>query len=131
MIADDDVVVASLLCASLDRHFEIVGVAADSEAAIALAGTSRPDAALIDVEMPKGGALRAVPGILEVAPDVAIVVLSGNKFETIARKLINAGALAYCRKGVDPDELADLLIGSIETRASERARSAPRATGSR
>jgi DNA-binding NarL/FixJ family response regulator len=123
MIADDDLVVTTLLRASLDRDFEIVGVAADGEAAIALAGASRPDAALIDVRMPKGGAERAVPGIVEVAPEVAIVVLSGDESETTARKLINAGAVAYCRKGVDPDELADLLIDSIQTRAGARARS--------
>lgn len=123
MIADDDLVVSSLLRASLERDFEIVGVAADSEAAIALAGTSRPDAALIDVQMPKGGAERAVPGILELAPDVAIVVLSGDESDTIVRKLISAGAVAFCRKGVDPEELADLLLGSIETRAGARPRS--------
>jgi hypothetical protein len=43
----------------------------------------------------------------------------------MVRELIRAGAVAYCRKGIDPRELAELLTGSIEVRARERARSRP------
>jgi DNA-binding NarL/FixJ family response regulator len=122
LIADDDLVITSLLSASLDQDFEVVGIAADSEEAIALAGASQPDVALIDVEMPKGGAPRAVPGIVEVAPEAAIVVLSGDESDKLVRELIRAGAVAYSRKGIDPEDLVTLLHNSIEVRASERAR---------
>jgi two-component system, NarL family, response regulator DesR len=122
IIADDDLVIASLLSASLVGDFDVVGIAGDSEEAIALAGASQPDVALIDVEMPKGGAPRAVPGIVEVAPEVAIVVLSGDESDKLVRELIRAGAVAYSRKGVDPEDLVALLHNSIEVRAIERAR---------
>jgi two-component system, NarL family, response regulator DesR len=122
IIADDDLVITSLLSASLVGDFDVVGIAGDSEEAIALAGASQPDVALIDVEMPKGGAPRAVPGIVEVAPEVAIVVLSGDESDKLVRELIRAGAVAYSRKGIDPEDLVALLHNSIEVRASERAR---------
>jgi DNA-binding NarL/FixJ family response regulator len=120
MIADDDPVARSLLSMSMDDDFELVGVADDSEAAIELAKTSQPDAALVDVDMPKGGGLSAVRGILEVAPQAAIVMLSGDESDGMVRDLMLAGAIAYCRKGIAPQALAESLVGSIQVRATER-----------
>jgi DNA-binding NarL/FixJ family response regulator len=122
MIADDDLIVTTLLGASLGREFELVGVAGDGEGAIELAGATQPDVALIDVQMPKGGAPRAVPGILRVAPQVAIVVLSGDESGPVVHELIAAGAVAFCRKGIDPDELAGVLRSAVEARAGESTR---------
>jgi DNA-binding NarL/FixJ family response regulator len=123
VIADDDFVVQTLISASLEREFEVVGVAADADAAIALAKAEQPDVALVDVDMPKGGGSRAVRGMIEVAPKVAIVVLSGDEADVVVRELISAGAVTYCRKGIDQQELADMLRGSIEVRARELVRS--------
>jgi DNA-binding NarL/FixJ family response regulator len=98
MIADDNPVIRSMLGMSLRGGFEVVGVAADSEEAIELARATQPDAAVVDVEMPKGGGLQAVRGILEVAPDTAIVVLSADEIDGVVRELMRAGAIAYLRK---------------------------------
>jgi DNA-binding NarL/FixJ family response regulator len=124
VIADDDPVVRSMLGMSLGREFEVVGVAADGEEAVELASTSQPDAALVDVSMPKGGGLRAVKGILEVAPDTAIVMLSGQRSHGIVRELMQAGAIAYRRKGVAPQVLATALTESIRVHAADRRASA-------
>jgi DNA-binding NarL/FixJ family response regulator len=120
MIADDDPVVQSLLGMSLSREFEVVGLAGDGEQAVELARASQPDAALIDVEMPAGGGLRAVRGIHEVAPDTAIVVLSVDESDGVVRELMQAGAVAYLRKGVAPQALAKALADSIEAQAVDR-----------
>jgi DNA-binding NarL/FixJ family response regulator len=124
VIADDDPVAQSMLGMSLGREFEVVGVAADGEQAVELARVSQPDVALIDVVMPKGGGLRAVRGILEVAPDTAIVMLSGDKSHGVVRELIQAGAIAYRRKGVAPHVLAKALTDSIKVHIAERHESA-------
>jgi DNA-binding NarL/FixJ family response regulator len=120
MIADDDPVVQSMLSVSLSGAFEVVGVAGDSDAAIELARVSQPDAAVVDVEMPKGGGLRAVRGIVEVAPETAIVVLSGDESDRTVRDLMQAGAITYRRKGVAPKVLAESLTDSIKAHADER-----------
>jgi DNA-binding NarL/FixJ family response regulator len=120
LIADDDPVVRSMMSMALGEAFELVGVAADGEEAIALAGASHPDAALLDVDMPKGGGLGAVRGILEVSPMTAIVVLSGDESDGLVRELVQAGAVAYRRKGVSPHELAASLTESIDVRRRER-----------
>jgi len=124
VIADDDPVVRLVLGAALSREFEIVGVAGDGEEAIELARDSQPDAALVDVVMPKGGGLRAVLGIHEVAPDTAIVMLSGHQLDGVVNELIQAGAIAYRRKGASPDALAETLTESMKVHAAERRESA-------
>jgi DNA-binding NarL/FixJ family response regulator len=120
MIADDDPVIQSLLDMSLSREFDVIGLAADGEQAVELAKDSQPDAALVDVEMPAGGGLRAVRGIHEVAPDTAIVVLSVDESDGIVRELMQAGAVAYLRKGVAPRVLTEALLDSIEAHATDR-----------
>jgi DNA-binding NarL/FixJ family response regulator len=117
MIADDDPVVRSLLSASLGRTFEVVGVAADGDEAVEVARLRQPDAAVIDVEMPKGGGLRAVEGIVDVAPSTAILMLSGDESDKLVRELMQAGAIAYRRKGISPDLLASSVTESIEAHA--------------
>jgi DNA-binding NarL/FixJ family response regulator len=120
MIADDDPVVQSMLSVSLSSAFDVVGVAGDSDEAIELARVSQPDAAVVDVEMPKGGGLRAVRGIVEVAPGTAIVVLSGDESERVVRELMQAGAIAYRRKGLGSAELSESLTESIQAHADVR-----------
>jgi DNA-binding NarL/FixJ family response regulator len=121
MIADDDPVVQSMLDSSLSSSFDVIGVAADSDAAIELARESQPDAAIVDVDMPRGGGLSAVRGILEVAPETAIVVLSGDESDSVVRELMQAGAMAYRRKGVAPNVLAESLTDSIKAHAAGRS----------
>jgi DNA-binding NarL/FixJ family response regulator len=123
LIADDDTIVQLLLSAELADQFEIVGVTGDGDSAVDLARSSHPDVAIVDVEMPRGGGPRAVPGILEVSPTTAIVVFSGDESDVMVRELIRAGAVAYCRKGIDPREFATLLVDSIAAHAKEGSRS--------
>jgi DNA-binding NarL/FixJ family response regulator len=120
IIADDDRVVVSMLVTSLGYEFDVVGVASDSKQAIELASVTQPDVALIDVDMPKGGGLGAVRGILKVAPDTAIVILSGDESDESVRELIRAGAMTYRRKGVATQVLVESLAESIKAHAMER-----------
>jgi DNA-binding NarL/FixJ family response regulator len=113
LIADDDPVVRSVLSMALERRFEIVAVVEDGEQAVAEAAAAKPDAAVIDVDMPGGGAPHAVRGIVEVSPATAIVVLSADESDSVVRDLLGAGAMTYRRKGIPPQQLAETLEKSI------------------
>jgi DNA-binding NarL/FixJ family response regulator len=113
LIADDDPVVRSALGMTLERQFEVVAVAGDSDGAIARAQEHTPDAAIVDVDMPGGGGPSAVRGILEVSPDTAVVVLSGDESDSVVRELLQLGAITYCRKGIEPTHLVEALQRSI------------------
>jgi DNA-binding NarL/FixJ family response regulator len=116
LIADDDAVVRSMLSLTLERQFDIVGAARDSDQAIALAQASQPDVALIDVQMPGGGGLEAIRGIADVSPETAPVVLSADEFDPLVRQLMIAGAIAYVRKGITPAALTEVLHRAILAR---------------
>jgi DNA-binding NarL/FixJ family response regulator len=124
LIADDDPVVQTMLGMSLCPKFEVVGLAADGEEAIDVAQARQPDAALIDVVMPKGGGLNAVQGIQRVAPNTAIVVLSGHRSNGLVRELMQAGAIEYRHKGVPAQVLVEALTESIKVHIAERRESA-------
>jgi DNA-binding NarL/FixJ family response regulator len=109
---------------SLSPAFEVVGLAADGEEAIELTRARQPDAALVDVVMPRGGGLRAARGILEVAPDTAIVMLSGDRTNAAVRELLRAGSIVYRRKGLQAHALGDALVQSIQMHTAERRESA-------
>lgn len=123
LIADDDPAVRAFLSLALQKQFDVVGVAEDGEEAVALAASTRPEVALIDVQMPKGGGLQAVRGILAASPETAIVMLSADEAESSVRELLAAGAIAYCRKGTPPADLARSLVESIKVHLSERGSS--------
>jgi DNA-binding NarL/FixJ family response regulator len=116
LIADDDSVVRSMLSMTLERQFEIAAAVPDAAEAVAAAGALRPDVALIDVQMPGGGARTAVRGIAEVSPETAVVVLSGDESDALVRELMIAGAMTYVRKGIAPHNLTDVLHRSIRAR---------------
>ena len=118
LIADDDPIVRSLLSTQLAGDFEICAVASDATEASELAEQHRPDAALVDVEMPGGGGLAAVREISERSPDTCIVILSGDESQDVVVELLKAGAIAYIRKGLPGSEITRALTDSIKTRSS-------------
>ena len=109
-----------MLGLSLGERFELVGSVADAEEAVEFARTIQPEVALVDVEMPKGGGLRALTGILEAAPNTAVVMLSADESDRTVREFIQAGATAYCRKGMASWRLAECLNQAIKAHHAER-----------
>ena len=118
LIADDDPVVRSTLPPRLGGDFNVVAVADNATDAIELAEQHHPDAALIDVEMPGGGAFEAVPEIATRSPATSIVILSADESDQVVLKLLNAGAIAYVRKGVTGPEIAKKLAEAMKAKGN-------------
>ena len=118
LIADDSEAVRSMLIAHLGSEFEIVALGTDATEASALAEQHQPDLALLDVEMPGGGAREAVKQIAERSPRTCMVILSANESHQAVVELLQAGAMAYVIKGASPGELVKTLVDSL--RAQEQ-----------
>jgi DNA-binding NarL/FixJ family response regulator len=120
LIADDDMVCRMALSSQLGPWFHVVAVAESATEAIELAEKHRPDVALIDVQMPGGGAREAVPGIATSSPDTRIVVLSSDESTRVVLELLDAGAIAYMRKGATGEEIAKTLADALEVTPHQR-----------
>jgi two-component system, NarL family, response regulator DesR len=113
LIADDDEVVLTTLAAQLRGEFDVVGAAHDGDQAIELARTLKPEVAIVDVQMPAGGGLRATRGIREASPGTALVILSVDESDASVVDFMNAGAITYLRKGTGAAQIAARLHESI------------------
>jgi DNA-binding NarL/FixJ family response regulator len=117
LIADDDPIVLSVISAQLTGSFDIVAEARDAEEAISRAVEQQPDVAIIDIQMPAGGGIRAIRELHERTPATAVVALSSDESDEMVRAVIMAGAATYVRKGVPGHELAHTVVRAIETHA--------------
>jgi len=116
VVVDDDPRFREALVAliSTTDGIVVVGEAADGESAVALTEELSPDLVVMDVEMPRLGGLDATGRILDHDPAIAVVVVSGTS--DTAAKALQAGAVAYMRKGSDLAGLAPLLLNLARTR---------------
>src|SRR3954471_22125744 len=121
LVADDDADIRQGLIQYLSREpFEVVGSARDADEAIELARARRPDAALVDVNMPAGGAEAVIDTLREEAPEIAIVVLSALEEDTLVRNLVRKGAMAYLVKPAAREEILETVRRAVAANGPER-----------
>ena len=106
VIADDHPVVRHGLRALLDASdIEVVGEAADGEAAVAACLATRPDVALLDLHMPLLGGVEATRRLTLECPDTAVLVLTMYDDEQHVLAAVRAGARGYLLKGAGQEEI--------------------------
>jgi putative two-component system response regulator len=90
---------------TLRKWFEANGYAvldaASASAALDLVRRHTPDLMLLDIRMPGTSGVDVIPQVLEAAPDLAIVMLSGTGDPVDAAVAMQRGALDYLGKPVD------------------------------
>ena len=122
LVADDDADIRQLLMVHLSRDpFEVAGTACDAKEAVEIALSRRPDAALVDVNMPGGGAPRVIEALQRVAPEIAVVVLSALEEDGLVRDLLQKGAIAYLVKPASRDEILSTVRRAVAANAALRA----------
>jgi two-component system, NarL family, response regulator NreC len=111
VLADDHAVVRSGLRMLLDNEsdFEVVAEASDIDSARRYVLGHHPRVLVLDLNMPGGSSLEAIPVIREQSPDTQIVVLTMQQEPAFAREALSAGALAYVLKEAADDELVEAV----------------------
>jgi two-component system response regulator NreC len=69
----------------------------------------RPAVAVLDLNMPGGSVLEAIPQLRESTPETAIVVLTMQDDPAFARQALQAGALGYVLKEAADEELLEAV----------------------
>lgn len=107
IIADDHTLIRSALSGLLDDvpGFEVVGEVGNADEALRLAATLRPDALILDIDMPGTDAFQAASEVRQLSPMTEVVFLSGSLNDRFIDNAKEAGALAYVVKSDSPDEV--------------------------
>jgi len=111
VLADDHAVVRSGLRMLLDSEpdFEVVAEASDVDSARRYVRGHHPAVLLLDLNMPGGSSLEAIPAIREESPGTQIVVLTMQQEPAFARQALGTGALGYVLKEAADDELVEAV----------------------
>jgi len=111
LIADDHAVVRKGTRQILEQEpdLNVVAEAGDGEEAVDLAGSFKPDVAIIDIAMPKLDGIEATRQIKALYPTIAILILSAYDDDQFVFSLLEAGAAGYLLKSVRGHELIDAV----------------------
>jgi len=144
LVADDSELFRDLLArvVAAEPGFDVVAVAADGNAATALARTLKPDVITMDLNMPDADGFSGIARIMAETP-TPILVLTANREEAVGFRALSLGALDILEKPQATTDLEDygrllrsrlrLLAGVKVIRhmrgLRERATVAPRSAG--
>lgn len=111
VIADDHAVVRRGLRQVLDDEddVEVVAEAADLSSAIRYVRGHRPDVLVLDLNLPEGLSLDAIPEIRAEFPSTQIVILTMQNEPAYARQALASGALGYVLKEAAESELVEAV----------------------
>lgn len=115
VLADDHPIVRSALRAILEaeHEFEIVAEAGAVDEAVRRVLAYKPSVIVLDLSMPGGSSLEAIPRMLEASPGTAIVVLTMENDPRFAREALRAGALGFVLKEAADTELVAAVRASV------------------
>jgi two-component system, NarL family, nitrate/nitrite response regulator NarL len=91
-----------------EEDFEVAGVGACADDAIALADTATPDIMLVDINMP-GGGLAVLQHLAARNPTIACVVITAKEDRETVGQALRMGARGYVLKGMSGRDLARTL----------------------
>jgi DNA-binding NarL/FixJ family response regulator len=111
VIADDHAVVRGGLeqLLSTADDIDLVGIAADGQAAVETVEREQPDVVLMDLSMPGLDGVEATLRIVTANPEARVVVLTSFGDDRHIADALHAGAVGYLLKHAGPDELLDAI----------------------
>lgn len=107
VLADDHAVVRSALRMLLDseQDMEVLAEAGDVDSVVRYVRGHQPDVLVLDLNMPGGPSINAVPEIAEASPETKVVILTMQAEPAFAREAMRAGVHGYILKEAADSEL--------------------------
>jgi two-component system response regulator NreC len=111
VLADDHTVVRQGLRFLIDNEdgLHVVAEAGTVPDAERVTRTHRPGVLILDLNMPGGSGLEAIPRLRQDVPETAIVVLTMQDDPAFARQALQAGARAFVLKEAADEELLEAI----------------------
>lgn len=111
LLADDQHLVRGALAAllSLEADLEVVGEVSRGDEVVDRARETKPDVALLDVEMPGADGITATRELRAALPDCRVLVVTTFGRPGYLRRALAAGASGFVVKDTPASQLADSI----------------------
>jgi two-component system response regulator NreC len=118
VLADDHLVVRAglRLLLAAEEGFDVVAEAGDLATTERRVAAYHPRVLVLDLNMPGGSSLPAIPRLRQAAPETEIVVLTMQNDPAFAREALRAGAIGYVLKEAAESELIQAVRLAAEGR---------------
>ncbi len=115
LLVDDDEVFCMVLEKAIRRRGYSVASATNLTRATAIAQNQHPEYAIVDLRIGEESGLELVEKLIEILPDINIVMLTGYASIATAVQAIKLGARHYLTKPADTDEIIASFINDENT----------------
>ena len=104
LLCDDMPEIREFLVAwlSMEPDMNVVGEAADGNAALDAVDKLRPDIVLMDLQMPGMDGVEATRLISQLYPRTAVIILTSRNSQSLVVDCLHSGARGYVSKSADP-----------------------------
>ncbi|WP_232547488.1 DNA-binding response regulator [Propioniciclava soli] len=111
ILADDELLLreAVMTLLTLEDGISVLGTASTGAEAVELVRKTRPDVAVLDLEMPTQDGIEAAAEIHLLAPDTRVVLLTRHARPAVLRRALDAGVSAFVTKATSVKELPSIL----------------------
>lgn len=120
LVDDEEIILKALAHALSIKGFTNLTACSRVEAVFARMAGGRVGAVLLDVIMPEMRGEEVLERILEIDPDVPVIMLTGVDDVETAVNCMRRGAYDYLLKPADPRRIADTLHRALERRRLRR-----------
>src|SRR5450830_1539355 len=108
LLVDDDATFTRVMARAMSRRGFRVSTAGSAEEGLSIAQADLPDYAALDLKMDGDSGLVLLPKLLELDPEMRVVILTGYSSIATAVEAIKRGACNYLCKPADADD--DTLV---------------------
>ena len=111
LIADDQAMIRGAFAAllALESDFAVVAQVGSGDLVVPEAVRTRPDVALLDVQMPGLDGLSAAASLREQLPGCKVIILTTFGRPGYLRRAMEAGAVGFLVKDAPPEQLIDAI----------------------
>ena len=88
---------------------EVVAEASSGEEAVQLVRQHKPDVVLMDVNMPGIGGFEATRKLVQMYPDLKVIVVTIHMDDPFPSRMLQAGAMGYLTKGCGVEEIVTAI----------------------
>jgi DNA-binding NarL/FixJ family response regulator len=111
VVVDDVADIRWLLRAALDAdgRFEVVGEAGDGREGVAVVELTRPDVAVIDLQMPRMDGLEAAAEIAHLSPETRVVIFSAVSEAAVVAAAQETSVAGFVKKGATSKTIVEAV----------------------